>query len=156
MAASFYGPIRASMDADAVISLKSGELTLEHLAEELKRTGLQAEIRRGASDDPIAAVLAAHDTHGNRVDLLSGIRGMESAAFTRAVESQFMNEPIRLIGIEDFIAMKMFAGGPKDLEDAKNAVAVSGEHLDMTLLRKLTHNYGSQELKTLEQILAHP
>ena len=106
--------------------------------------------------DPIAAVLAAHDTHGNREDLLSGIRGMEAAAFARVVESRFMNEPIRRIGIEDFIAMKMFAGGPKDLEDAKNVVAVSGENLDMTLLKRLTRQYGSQELKTLEHLLAHP
>jgi len=34
-------------------------------------------------------------------------------------------EILRVIGLEDFIAMKVFAGGPQDLEDARRAIAVS-------------------------------
>jgi predicted nucleotidyltransferase len=154
MAASFYGPVRASLDADAIISF-TGPTRLEDLERELKKAGFNTQLRRGDHDDPISAVLAAADEHGNRVDLLLGLRGMEAAAFARAVEVHFMNEPVRVIGIEDFIAMKVFAGSPKDIDDARNALAVSGQDLDADLLRKLARQYGRQELDILEQLLTN-
>jgi hypothetical protein len=153
MAASFYGPVRASLDADAVISFGRGQTTLENLGGELKQAGFDTQLRRGDIDDPISAVLVAADEYGNRVDLLFGLRGMEAAAFGRAVEVRFMNEPVRIIGIEDFIAMKLFAASPKDIDDARNALAVSGDNVDKNLLKTITRQYGRQELDTLEQLL---
>ncbi|MGH8304676.1 MAG: hypothetical protein ACRETG_03620, partial [Steroidobacteraceae bacterium] len=39
---------------------------------------------------------------------------------------------LRVIGREDFIAMKTFAGDPKDLADARSAIRVAGDALDLT------------------------
>jgi hypothetical protein len=69
--------------------------------------------------------LELRDEFGNRVDLLVGLRGFEDAAFTRAIEVAFEGETLRVVSREDFIAMKVFAGGPQDIADAANALEVA-------------------------------
>jgi len=92
------------------------------------------------------------DEHENRVNLLVGIRGLDPDAFSRAVRVPFGKEHLRVVGLEDFIAMKLFAGGPQDLSDARRAIAVSGEMLNRERLDQVTARYGkkySRLLKTL-------
>ena len=98
-------------------------------------------------------MLALGDRHGNRVDLLAGLRGLEPSAFSRAVTVPFQGEPLRVIGREDFIAMKIFAGGPKDMMDAGTAMQVAAEALDLTLLRQLAQRFGRSTLEALEEML---
>lgn len=62
---------------------------LRGLARHLRERGFPTELRLADSGDPIAAVLAVTDEHDNRVDLLVGIRGLDPAAFSRAVEVPF-------------------------------------------------------------------
>jgi predicted nucleotidyltransferase len=66
------------------------------------------KLRYGDSDDPIGAVLALSDRHDNCVDLLVGIRGLDPGAFARAAEVPFQGSSLRVIELEDFIAMKLF------------------------------------------------
>ena len=100
MAASVHGVLRASMDADAVLSITTQELG--RLEERFKAAGFDTSLRRGDIDDPIAAVLALTDAFGNRVDLLVGLRGLENAAFQRAMEVPFQGALLRVVGVEDF------------------------------------------------------
>lgn len=151
MAASVHGVVRASADADAVLALTVQELGV--LEKEFQTAGFRTDIRRGDADDPIPAMLALSDQLGNRVDLLAGVRGLESEAFARAVEVRFQGEVLRIIGREDFVAMKLFAGGPQDLADARHAVAVGRESLDMDLLRRLSKGYGRATLAALDRLL---
>jgi hypothetical protein len=150
MAASFYGIVRASADADVVISVTTP--LLKSLEKEFKEAGFQVELRRGGPEDPIPAVLALGDTFGNHVDLLAGIRGMDPAAYKRAVKAPFEGEQLTIIGLEDFIAMKIYAGSPKDLEDARQALAVSGKTLDRPLLEKVTLRFGKSAVKILKTL----
>jgi hypothetical protein len=120
MAASIYGVVRASIDANAVLSL--GPQKQSYLEKQFKAAGFQTELRHGDADDPIPALLQLKDQFDNRVDLLLGLRGLEPDAFARAVEIQFQGLALRVIGREDFIAMKAFAGGPQDLADAQSAI----------------------------------
>jgi len=151
LAASFYGIVRGSLDADAVISLAFP--SLRGLEKTFKKAGFTTDLRRGDPDDPIGALLAITDKHRNRVDLLTGIRGMDPTAFSRTVEAPFLDKRIRMIGVEDFIAMKIYAGSPKDLEDAKNALAVSEKSIDHTLLEKVARRFGVSTLKVLKTLL---
>ena len=155
LAASFHGTMRASMDADAVIFLQSSESKKDPqiLIRRLIKTGFKAACRYGDCDDPIAGVINVEDHHNNRVDLLLGVRGMSADAFSRAVDTPFSGSRIRIIGLEDFVAMKIFAGSPKDIEDAKNAIKVSAEKIDKALLKEFTQSYGKDELKVLEILL---
>ncbi len=53
-------------------------------------------------------MLIISDTHGNRVDLLGGLRGLDPQVFSRAVDVPFSGDTLRVVGREDFIAMKCF------------------------------------------------
>ncbi len=152
MAASVHGVVRASLDADVVMSLASHRL--RDLAQRFVAAGFETQSRYGDADDPIAAMLVLTDRHANRVDLLVGIRGLEFEAFARTIEVPFHGQLLKVVGREDFIAMKIFAGGPQDLLDARNVLVAAGEDLDMPLLRRLTSRYGQHAIKSLDSILS--
>ncbi len=155
-AASFYGVVRASLDADAVISIRTVRDGNE-LCQDLKVLGLSVERRTGDHEDPIAAVINIQDSFHNRVDLLTGIRGMSEEAFHRAEETRFMKSSIKMVSLEDFIAMKIFAGSPKDLADVIGVLEVSNNKVNASLLKELTAAYGKKCLAQLQAILkAHP
>jgi hypothetical protein len=152
MAAAVHGVVRASMDADAVISLPPHRVA--ELERDCRAAGFVAEVRHGDPDDPIGAVLSLSDGFGNRVDLLLGLRGLGPGTYARAIVIPFQDRQLRVVGREDFIAMKLFAHGPQDLVDAEHALVGPGEAPDLELLRKLAAAYGPETLAALERMLA--
>lgn len=153
MAGSVHGVVRASFDADAVLLLAVQQAAeLEHT---FRAGGFQTALRHGDQDDPIGALLSVSDAFENRVDLLIGLRGLEPAAFSRAIDLTFEKTPLRVIGLEDFIAMKVFAGGPQDIADAQAVISIASRALDLTLLKRLAGRYGSAASRTLEKLLAY-
>jgi predicted nucleotidyltransferase len=151
LAAAVYGAIRASADADALVSLTAGKLS--GLSQVFKKKGFAVDLRQGDQEDPIPAMLVISDPHGNRVDLLGGLRGLDPQTISRALEIPFSGTTIRVVAREDFIAMKCFAGGPQDLEDARIALRTA-EQLDLDLLRKVARRFGRSAADALESILA--
>lgn len=152
-AASFYGHVRASLDADAVISFEGQNEKLDGLFESLKKEGLKVELRQGDISDPVRGVINILDKFSNSVDLLTGIRGMNPDLFKRAVKASFLDAEIRIVCVEDFIAMKIYGGGPQDIEDVKHVLALQKKKVKMPLLKQLTLGYGKKELSRLKQIL---
>jgi hypothetical protein len=151
MAASVHGKVRASLDADAVLGV--GPARLRQLEKRFTAEHFHTELREGDAEDPVPGVLALCDAHGNQVDLLAALRGMDPAAFQRAVTIPFQGASLRVIGREDFIAMKLFAGGPKDLMDASAVLQAGGPPLDLELLRQLAGRFGRPTLEALEKVL---
>jgi hypothetical protein len=152
MAASIHGVVRASIDADAVLSLESKKPA--DLKQRFSDAGFNTDLRMGDLDDPIPALLQLTDAFGNRVDLLVGLRGLEAAAFSRVLEVPFQGAVLRVIGLEDFIAMKVFAGGPQDMADAANAISIAGSSLDRVLLERLAKRYGRDAAANLKKLLS--
>ena len=150
MAASIHGTVRATQDADALLSI--GTPALKDLEQSFRKAGFSTELRRGDLGDPIGAVLCLQDRFENRVDLLVGIRGFDPAGFSRAIEISFEGESLKFVGLEDFVAMKLFAGGPQDLADAQNALEATPESPDMGLLRSLATRYGIETTRSLEKL----
>jgi len=151
MAASIHGAIRATTDSDALLSASVPKMV--RLEKAFRKSGLVTELRRGDAEDPIPALLAVSDRHQNRVDLLGGLRGLDPNAFSRCMVVPFAGRRIRVIGREDFIAMKCFAGGPQDVADARHAAKAAREPLDVDLLRRLTRRFGRGAADVLEQVL---
>jgi predicted nucleotidyltransferase len=151
MAASVHGSIRATTDADALCSVSATKLA--RLQRAFKKAGFATDLRHGDADDPISALLALADEHGNRVDLLAGLRGLDNEAFSRSITVRFLGSSIRVIGREDFIAMKCFAGGPQDIADARTALRAADEPIHVDLLRRLTRRFGRPAADVLEQVL---
>ena len=152
LAASVYGAVRATTDADALVSVLPSKLaSLEKI---LRKAGLKAELRRGDSDDPIPALFAISDQFGNRVDLLGGLRGLDPDAFKRTIAVPFSGTILRIIGREDFIAMKCFAGGPQDIADAQETIRAADTPIDLDLVRRITRRFGRPAADSLEMLLA--
>lgn len=78
---------------------------------------------------------------------------MEPEAFSRVIEVPFQGTTLRIIGREDFVAMKVFAGEPQDLVDARRAIDSNRHGLDAGLLRRLAKAYGGTASEALEKIL---
>jgi hypothetical protein len=150
LAASVYGAVRASVDADVLLSTTIQATGLEQACQ---AAGFRTTLTRGDLDDPIPGTIRLSDTFGNRVDLLLGLRGLDPQAFLRTVEVPFQGRTLRFIGREDFIAMKVFAAGPLDLADAENAVAAAGESLDVPLVRRLAARFGREASESLNALL---
>lgn len=150
LAATVYGSIRGTVDADALVSLTASKLS--KLSRALVKAGLVADLRNGDADDPIPAMLVVSDAYHNRVDLLGGLRGLDPQMLSRAVNIPFGGQAIRVVGREDFIAMKCFAGGPQDLEDARIALRTA-DHIDLDLLRRVTRRFGRAPADALERLV---
>jgi predicted nucleotidyltransferase len=151
-ALSAHGVVRASTDVDVLLST-----TQQHLAklrERFRRAGFDTELRHGDADDPVPTMLTLSDSHDNHVDLLGGLRGMDPAIFSRAVEVPFMGVNLRIVGREDFIATKCFAGGPQDILDAQSAYRSAQGPVDLDLLRAVARRFGRDAADKLEQVLA--
>ena len=149
-----YGVIRASRDADALLSISVPALA--GLERTFREAGFHTELRRGDFDDPIGAVLTLQDSFENQVDLLVDIRGFDPEAFSRTIEVSLYGEPLKFVSLEDFIAMKVFAGGPQDIADAKNAIESALEPLDLDLVRKVAARYGADTVGSLKNLLDGP
>ena len=157
MAASVHGAVRASLAADAILLL--GITRLRALEREFSAAGFRTECRYGDPDDPIAGMLVLQDEHTNRVDLIVGLRGLEVETFGRAIHVPFQGVTLRVVGREDFVAMKLFAGGPQDLADATSVVRLVGNELDLNLLRRLAQRYGRATVTALDTLMtdiSHP
>jgi hypothetical protein len=150
MAASVHGVVRASLDANAVLSLPP--LALGDLERKCRSAGFRTDLRRGDDDDPISALLELSDSHGNRVDLLSGLQGLEKETFSRAIDVPFHGASLRIAGLEDFVAMKLFAGGPQDIDDARRVLDIAGHNLDSVLLEQIVKQYGPSAVETLKKV----
>ena len=152
LAASVHGAVRGSADADVLIGASVQEAT--GIDEAFRNAGFHSVLSRGDPQDDIPAVIGLTDTFGNRVDVLVGLRGLDTQAFSRTVGISFHGTTLVFIGREDFIAMKVFAGGPIDLQDAEQAVAANPVSLDVQLVRRLAAGFGREASAVLESILS--
>jgi len=151
-ALSVFGVVRATTDVDALLFVTLRRLT--QLGTVFGQGGFGTELRQGDATDPIPSMLVLSDEHGNIVELLGGLRGMDPQVFARTLAITFRDQQLRIVGREDFIAMKCFAGGPQDLLDAHSAYQAAMGPIDLDLLRAVTRRFGREAADKLEQVLA--
>ncbi len=152
VALAVHGDVRASRDAHALLSLDNRRL--RRLQKRFSSLGFRTLLRRSEDEDPVLGMLIISDAYGNQVDLLGGLKGMDPELFSRAFEVPFAGTTVRIVGREDFIAMKCFAGGPQDLIDARAAYRGAQGPVDLDLLRAVTRRFGRDAADRLEQVLA--
>ncbi len=153
MAVAYHGWVRASLDADAVISLNGCSLDLDQLGGMLRSHGWEVEVRMGEKGDPIGFAMLIRDAVGNQADLISGIRRLDPAFFDRTIEENWDGMRLRVASVEDLIALKVFAGRPKDIEDVEGLLQIRGASIDKALTLKLCRGFGTQATKAWERIV---
>jgi hypothetical protein len=153
LAVSFYGIPRSTRDADALVWIERTAVSPADIAKRCFDLGCRTEVKRGDRNDPVLGTIIISDAHENQVDLLLGIRGMDSHLLSRCVSGVLLDSPVRIIAAEDLIPMKIFAGGPQDLQDVRGILQVSGDSLNLDLVRLLSKPYGAEVTRTLEILL---
>lgn len=151
-ALSAHALVRASSDVDALLFVSYPRL--KQISTIFEAAGFGATLRRGDEDDPILSMLVLIDTHGNRVELLGGLRGLDPRVLSRAIEVPFQGVDLRIVGREDFVAMKCFAGAAQDLADARAALEGAQGPVDLDLLRAVTRRFGREAADRLEELVA--
>ena len=151
-ALTVLGVVRATTDVDALLFAVPGRLA--KLEKVFKQAGFDPELRSAEADDPVSGMLVLSDDFGNHVELLGGLRNMDPDIFSRTLEIEFRDEQLRIVGREDFIAMKCFAGGPQDLLDARSAYEAAPGPIDLDLLRVVTRRFGREAADRLQEVLA--
>ncbi len=149
-----YATVRATLDIEALLCAAPQQL--KELAAQLRSAGFMVTLRTGDDSDPIPALLEVTDAHDNRVDFLGGLRGLDPDAFQRGKEFALSGQALRIVGLEDFIAMNCFAGSPQDLSDATAALGADQFRIDLDLVRRLTRRYGRDAASALEGLLITP
>lgn len=156
LAVAYHGFVRASLDADAIVTFKGSRTDLDRLAASLRAQGWKVDVRKGGPGDPLGYVIRILDAGENQVDLIGGIARMDSALFDRALADELEGLPMRIVAPEDLIALKVFAGGIQDMADAATVVEIQGEALDRNLIRDLCRLFGPEEEKRAEKLLESP
>jgi len=151
-ALAVLGVIRATTDVDALLFTAPGRLAkLEKL---FKRAGFGTELHTAEADDPVSGMLVLSDDFHNHVELLGGLRNIDPEILPRTLEIKFRDETLRIVGREDFIAMKCFAGSPQDLLDARSAYQAAPGPINLDLLRTVARRFGRAAADRLEEVLA--
>jgi hypothetical protein len=150
-ALAVHGTVRASIDADALLYIDFERL--KHLEKIFAASNFGTTLRPSDDADPVLGMLILTDAYGNQVDLLGGLKGMDPQVFARALAIPFGGKTLQIVGREDFIAMKCFAGGPQDLIDALSAYQGAQGPVDLDLLRNLVRRFGRDAADRLEQVM---
>ena len=151
-ALTVLGVVRATMDVDALLFAEPGRLA--KLEKSFKQAGFDTVVRSAEADDPVSGLLILSDDFDNHVELLGGLRNMDPEILSRTLEIQFRDEKLLIVGREDFIAMKCYAGGPQDLLDARSAYEAAPGPIDLDLLRTVTRRFGREAADRLQEVLA--
>lgn len=84
------------------------------------------------------------------MDLLLGLRGMEPELMNRTRQIRLADATLEIVGREEFIAMKSFAGGLVGLADAQAVIEMDRGSLDLELLRRLGQRFGRDAAHAVE------
>ena len=76
-----------------------------------------------------------------RVDLIFSTTPFESEAIDRAVRVDVAGVAVPFATAEDLVLHKLFAGRPRDLEDARGVVRRKGDELDWAYMRRWAEQF---------------
>lgn len=136
-AAAIWGNVRATKDIDFLLKIPGSEI--QTLIESLERNGFQIEYRRGSIGDPVQGVIRLKillNGEMESIELILGIKRMPEDIFQRSETITLDDIEIPVISPEDLIILKLMAGGPIDLQDARYIKQIMTESLDFGYLDK--------------------
>ena len=128
-----YGEPRMTRDID--ITIGAGTEKLGELLGVLKETGLKVIPKKVKEFVEQTFVLPAIDKKtGIRADFIFSFTPYEAAAIKRARKITLAGEKMAFAAPEDVIIHKIFAGRPRDIEDAKSII-LKNKKLDTHYLK---------------------
>ncbi len=122
------GVVRATRDVDVMVDYPLSEGPA--VAGVLSQRGLPATFVRGDSDDPIVGVIRVlwgNSDETVRCDIFFPSKSWQAEAVRRASRVEFEDLTLRVVETGDLFLLKLHAGGPMDLFDPANLLALQPE-----------------------------
>jgi hypothetical protein len=135
-----HGEPRLTQDVD--VTLAVGPDRIRDLLEVCEELGLHP-----LPDDPVAfaretyVLPAAEPATGLRLDLIFSTKPYEAHAIGRAVLVDVGNRQVPFASAGDLVLHKLFAGRPRDLEDAAGVVRRKGQELNWEYLDRWAREF---------------
>ena len=134
-----HGEPRLTRDIDVTLGMDTDRLP--ELEEAARALGLQTLVDP-RTFTPRTMVLPCLDpATGVRVDFILSFSPFEAEALRRAVTLQVGATPVRFVGVEDLVILKVVAGRPRDLEDAR-VLLHRHRSVDRTLIERWLRELG--------------
>jgi predicted nucleotidyltransferase len=137
-----HGEPRLTADVDVTLGVAPARLaTVLEACRAIDLEPLPADVEDFVRD---TFVLPAGDPEsGIRVDLIFSTTPFESQAIERAVPIDVSGEAVPFATAEDLILHKLFAGRPRDIEDAEGVVRRKGDEVDWTYLMEWAREFAA-------------
>lgn len=134
-AAIAWGAVRTTRDVDLLVDIPVRRRPA--LNQVLSAGAYSFEWRDGGEDDPVPQLLRLEkQTAAGTVpiDCIVAVAPADVAALGRSVTIALAGWDVPVLRPEDLIAMKLAAGGPVDIQDARAVYAAAQSELDRPLL----------------------
>jgi len=150
-----HGEPRLTLDIDVTLGVSPERLDdILSVSEALDLDPLPEEIRTFVRETFVLP--CADSSSGIRVDFIFSTTPYETQAIEHAQTVEVEGEDVSFATAEDLILHKLFAGRPRDVEDARGVVRRKGQELDWEYMRRWAGEFallpGREEL--VEQLNA--
>jgi hypothetical protein len=152
-----YGTPRMTKDIDITLGVDTGHL--ERLLPAIAAMGLEIIPKDFRSFVEQTSVLPTSEKEsGIRVDFIFSFTPYERQAIARSKAVLLGGTEVMFASAEDVVIHKIFAGRPRDLEDA-SSILIKNPDLDIMYVKKWLHEFEKSPekkglLKTFEEVLA--
>jgi hypothetical protein len=137
-----HGQPRLTQDIDVTLAAAPDRLTeVIAVCDQLGLDPLPTEVERFVRNTFVLP--AAESSSGIRVDFIFSTTPYERQAINRAVRVPIGGRLVPFATAEDLILHKLFAGRPRDLEDAAGIVHRKGTELDWTYLQHWAEEFST-------------
>lgn len=137
-----HGEPRLTQDIDITLGVAPDRLP--SILESCEACGLQPLPQHPEAFVRETFVLpAAHADSTLRVDFIFSTTPYEAQAIARAVRIEIRGEQVPFTAAEDLILHKLFAGRPRDIEDAEGVVRRKGPGLDWNYLERWAEQFAA-------------
>lgn len=116
-----HGVSRSTADLDLLV-IDPRALERENWTS-LEAEGAEVERNLGDPTDPLAGVVRIRDRSSRSVDVVVGRGGWQRDVLDRAVQFELDGAAIRVVTAADLVLLKLYAGGPQDLDDVRRLLA---------------------------------
>lgn len=137
-----HGEPRLTQDIDITLGVGPEALgTVLAACERMELLALPEDVQSFVRE---TFVLPAADTRsGVRVDLIFSTTPYEAQAIERSLRVEVGGRPVPFATAEDLILHKLFAGRPRDLEDAHGVVLRKRDELDWVYLERWAEEFSA-------------
>lgn len=91
----------------------------------LEAAGAEVDVRVGEGDDPLAGVVRLTRPGSRPVDIVVGYAFWQDSVIADAYPVTVEKTNVRAVDAVGFILLKLFAGGPQDLWDVEQVLAIA-------------------------------